>query len=201
MTISKSILGFCLIVLASCSFAQIDPDPDSIGIYFDQEATQVNANVAVGDTVTAYLIATNMSQVGWLAFWECYVVSDASYCEINMYCVSHCGFNLAMIMPSDCFMGWPFTCSPNPDEFPIQSIMILATFSIAVNEEGPHAITVVGPEYGLLPYYRVDDMYQSPDYPLYPSSGSVDLPVAVINGTAPVSSDQCSWGEVKSLFR
>jgi len=34
-----------------------------------------------------------------------------------------------------------------------------------------------------------------------PSSGDWNLPVAVINGPAPVATQGAAWGSVKSLFR
>ena len=69
MAIRNTLQIVFFIVLASCAFAQIDPDPDGIGIYFDLEATQVSATVEVGEAVTGYLIATNPSQEGGLAAW------------------------------------------------------------------------------------------------------------------------------------
>ena len=36
---------------------------------------------------------------------------------------------------------------------------------------------------------------------LNPSSGSWDLPCAVINGPAPVAEERQTWGQVKAIFR
>jgi hypothetical protein len=56
------------------------------------------------------------------------------------------------------------------------------------------------------PYFYTDAFYYANDgipgtvVPLSPSSGSYDLPVAVINGET-VSVENEGWGAVKSLYR
>ena len=47
--------------------------------------------------------------------------------------------------------------------------------------------------------YRLDGA--PTEFPLYPSSGSAALPLAVINGDAPVAVEESSWGQVKALYR
>ena len=56
----------CIIVLLAVQpvAAQIDPDPDGIGIYFDEAATQVATEAPISELVEAYLIATRSSQSG-----------------------------------------------------------------------------------------------------------------------------------------
>ena len=39
------------------------------------------------------------------------------------------------------------------------------------------------------------------EHAMYPSSGSPDLPVATINGDAPVTMETGTWGAVKLLYR
>ena len=66
--------------------------------------------------------------------------------------------------------------------------------------EGPIGLEVHGGWGFEFPMYRVDD-FDSPAHWLFPSSGDVTLPVAVINGPAPIATKPLSWGQVKSLFR
>ena len=96
------IIALFLVLFPLTAFAQIDPHPDGIGIYFDTEATSVVTIAETGSTVQAYLIGTNMSQ---------------------------------------------------------------------------------------------------PEYPLYPSSGSQSLPVAMINGDAPIATESQTMDSVKVLYR
>jgi hypothetical protein len=60
---------FSVAIVANVA-AQIDPDPDGIGVYFDLEATQVVAMAEESEFVTASLFATNISQQGGVVFWD-----------------------------------------------------------------------------------------------------------------------------------
>jgi len=184
------------LLLAATSLAQIDPCPDGIGIYFDQEATQVTATAELGETVVAYLIATNPSQVGGLALWEGSVFTPVF--EVVIWGSPSYGINLANNMPP----GGPsfsFLVTPDPPLPALQPIFVLATLDVTVWAEGPIGLHVGGYSFEL-PMYRVDDPYGQ-DHSLYPASGSVDLPVAVINGDPPIPVEPGSWGQLKTLYR
>jgi len=195
VTSLKTILVICFISISSATIAQIDPDPDGIGIYFDEGATQVVTTVPVGESVNAYLIATNPSQPGTLALWEASVVPSGPGLVVGGPVG---GFNMSTNMPGNPSYG--FSVSMN-DPYPtLQPITILATLGITVLDEGAIGLHVFGGGSLDLPNYRVDDMY-GPDNILYPSSGSCNVPVAMINGADPVANEQRSWSVVKSIFR
>lgn len=196
MNTGKAFIVFFLAALASDSFAQIDLASDSIGIYFDPEATQVSTSIEVGGMVTAYLIATNPSQMGGLALWEASVQSQAP--EVIIWGSPANGTNLATNMPPG-GSTFSFVVTSDTPLPPLESITILGTLDITVLSEGPVELEVHGYSYDL-PIYRVDD-WTYPDHDLYPSSGNPDFPVAVINGPPPVAIDQMSWGHLKSHFR
>lgn len=200
MTIAKTVLLFCCLCAVSTTFAQIDPDPDGIGVYFDAEATQVAATVAVGGSVEAYLIATNPSGTGTLELWEA-IVSPASD-EPAAFIVGTPvdGFNMTTGMPGN--PSYRFAVAMDAPSPELQPIMVLATLEIFVYEEGPLGILVGGGEdIEDRCYYRTDDFYHGPETTLRPSSGDVGLPVAVINGPAPVDVKARSWDEVKAIYR
>ncbi len=190
----KTILVSCLISIASMAIAQIDTDPDGIGIYFDEGATQIVATVAVGESVDAYLIATNPSHPGALSLWEAGVVPRGPAIVVGGPVG---GFDMSTHMPGN--PSYAFAVAMNSPYPTLQAITILATLGISVYDEGSIGLHVYGGTFDL-PNYRVDDFYGT-DHFLHPSSGSSDLPVAMINGPRPVSSEQTSWGGVKSLFR
>lgn len=196
MTIGKTLLVLFFMVHVSGALAQIDPDPDGIGIYFDLEATQITATVEAGEPVTGYLIATNSSQEGDLALWEAYVSSTVF--NVIIWGDPEYGINIAMNMPPG-GPGFSFLVSPFTPLPQLQNVFLLGTLTITVLTEGPVGLQIHGNGYEF-PMYRVDDL-NGPDHFWYPSSGSVDLPVAVINGPAPVAVEAHSWGRVKSLFR
>lgn len=180
-----------LMLLATPCLAQLDPDPDSIGVYFDLAATQVVTTAPVGGEVAAYLIATNPSQAGGLAMWEGRVQASGAYAVVWGGPTS--GFNVAMNMPGG--NGFSFTVFGEPPLQQLAPLTVLAHLWIVPMEEGAIDLLLGSTT------YRLEDIYMSPDYLLYPSSGSLDLPVASINGDPPVAAEVATWGEVKSLFR
>jgi len=62
----------CLLGLLaeSPTCAQVDPDPDMIGIYFDEGATSYCIAAPVGETVTAYLCITQATALSGISGWE-----------------------------------------------------------------------------------------------------------------------------------
>ncbi len=195
MTITKAILVIFCISMASTTSAQIDSDPDGIGVYFDEGATQVSAAVPNGESISAYLIATNPSQTGTLALWEASVaLSEGGALSgepLN-------GFNMGGTTPGDYHVSFAVGMhTPYPE---LQPIMILANLTIEVLSEGPINIYVGGYTFDW-PMYRPNDMYHGPDTTLFRSSGSPVLPVAVINGENPLANEVQLWDGIKSLYR
>ena len=106
------------------------------------------------------------------------------------------GFNVAGNMPGSPFYSFEIFVNDQPP-FPTSGISILA-------------------ELGIFPYYYDEpiNLYLTSgvEFPagyetdlgsaeFHPSSGGWDLPVAVINGPAPVAVESESWGQVKATFR
>lgn len=179
-----------LLLPATTVWSQLDPDPDGIGIYFDQGASIVAATAEQGEFVPAYLIGTNLSQSGDIDFWEAFVIPGEGAMVSG---TPYGAFNLAMNMPGDprwhCVVYWPEI------PLPAQPITLLASLHIQVwDDTVPIGLYFSGEE-----RYRIEGTLE--EIPLYPSSGSIDLPVAVINGEAPVANESGTWGAVKAMFR
>ena len=179
-----------LLLQTSTVWAQVDPDPDGIGIYFDEEATIVAATAGPGDFVPAYLIGTNLSQDGNIDFWQALVIPDEGAMVSG---TPYGSLNYAMNMPGD--PRWHcIALDPDPP-LPAQPITLLAGLHVLVlDDTSPIGLFVGGED-----RYRIDGSLE--EFPLYPSSGSLDLPVAVINGEAPVAEEIGTWGAVKAMFR
>ncbi len=61
-------------LLATSASAILDPDPDGIGIYFDENADIVCTETMIPfEQVTAYLLATNISAASGISGWEAYI--------------------------------------------------------------------------------------------------------------------------------
>jgi len=192
-----SCLSLMMLASVAYTYAQIDPDPDGLGLYFDQGATVVSSTVAEGtESVTAYLILTNPSVGGSLVHWSASVSAVCGGSGNAMVTgLPTEGFNLALNMPgSD---HWVFEVSVAPETpFPATTITVLAVITIWPNRyDIPINLCVApGSEFG---GYGAD----SGGAEFQPSSGSWEMPAATINGQAPVEVIPSSWGRVKSVFR
>lgn len=186
-----------LVLLASFStaLAQLDSDPDGIGIYFDEGATQISRTAVIGDDVTAYLIVTNPSLTGGLAMWGALVVASP-YALVRGSTLL--GVNIAANMPGNPSYSFTVFCStPLPQ---LENFLVLATLTITPIDDAAIELFVNegSPE---LPMYRLGDASNAVTRIWYPISGSVNLPVARINGDAPVKSEIATWGAVKAILR
>lgn len=71
----KKLLALLAIALiASSAMAQVDPDPDGMGVYFDMGGTVFETTTAAPfASVTAYLLITNPSDSSGVSGWEALV--------------------------------------------------------------------------------------------------------------------------------
>lgn len=189
-TFSRLFLAAILLLSAVVSFAQVDSDPDGIGIYFDVGATVNSATGAAGEFVPAYLIGTHLSQSGHIDYWEAHLYPGPGAMVSG---TPYGSYNFAMNMPGD--PNWHCVAlSPEPP-LPAQEITLLASLHVQIWDDSiPTGVFLSGEE-----RYRIEGSLE--EFSLYPSSGSPDLPVATINGEAPVSLETGTWGTIKSMFR
>ena len=188
-----------ILLLPVLALAQIDLDPNGIGIYFDADATVVSTTAAAGETVQAYLIATNPSQSGEITWWQgvVYPEFDPNGPPDGLAWVSgeptNGGFNYAMNMPG---MG-DWSCMAGSFTTPLlfQPITVLANLSIYILDDTAPILLFAACR------YWDGEWAEDTGVPFYPSSGSSSLPVATINGDAPVAVEGARWGSVKSLYR
>ncbi len=62
---------FCsMSLMTHLASAQIDPDPNGIGLYFDEEATIYCLQAPVGSELTAYLCLTRITAASGVSRWE-----------------------------------------------------------------------------------------------------------------------------------
>ena len=187
------------LILTTPAWAQVDPGPDGIGIYFDEAATQVSLTAdGPAETVEAYLILTNPTQEGTLAMWSASVGPLSLEDEAMVQGTAVMGFNMASNMPGD--VGYFFTVGMDHPYPELTTVNILANLQILLYTDGPVRLKVGGHDEDSA-YYRVDDFYTGIQTVMNPSSGSQDLPVAVINGPAPVAEEHPTWDQLKAQYR
>lgn len=185
-------LAFALAFLPAAVPAQPDPGPNSVGIYFDQAATQIATTSATPTPehpveVRAWLIARHVQLAGQVSYWEGMIRASGAYGLIVGQAIA--GQNIADNMMGDPQWGFRvWVWAP----FPVTDTLILANVYVGLYESG-------GPT-----WLYVEGLNMSVGergVSLSPASGSAASPVAVINGTAPVAEQPTTWGQVKSIFR
>ena len=188
----------CAAIAASDASAQIDPDPDGIGIYFDQAATIVSTAAPDGTpAVEAYLILTNPSVDGPLHYWSAHVSTTCDGAQSLSLSISggaFNGINIATNMPG----GATYHFMVYVDELaPTYTSAVTVLASVVVYGPIPDQQVELYLHEGAMYFVRdADD-----DVMMDPSSGNWGLPVARINGEAPVGAPPVTWNFVKSLFR
>ena len=197
-------VGLMTAMLAPAALAQIDPDPDSIGIYADLEATQVNLMAEAFSTFEVYLIATNISEDD-IVNWGLKVVGDSGLHYVG-FSVPQSDVNVTLYSTGDeidiyAYKNDSSTIAVGPHAH-------LLTLSFTVMDVDPHNLYIEPWHYNgyypeLYPYYHSSRTWGDllPQVELHPSSGAYDLPVFVVNGEAPVANESMTMGQVKSLYR
>lgn len=178
------------------AMGQIDPDPDGIGVYFDEAATIVSTPASPFSTIHAYLILTHPSAVGgiasWKAFFSTFPLGDLTSVVGCVGGEPRFGVNFWIPMSGCEYMQF-FVVTEIPQ--PLLPVTVLADLEILpMGEPGPIGLFVDEVLYSTVGV-------EGPHITCMPSSGDPGLPVAMINGTAPVPAQAQSWGGVKALFR
>ena len=185
------------VLLVSPSFGQIPTGPDELGIYFDEAGTSVSITADGTSDINAYLILKNPSATESLAYWR--VVVDPNSLNPLMYGrvwgFPRVGINGDNPLPGSQAQGF-FVSTEGFEPQLFESIMVLADLYVDLeNELRP---------FGL--YLRYEMFYSEvawdgPRVYFNPSTGDQDLPVAVINGLAPVRNTEQTWDGLKALYR
>ena len=207
-TTLATLAAFCL-TLTGPAFANcIDPDPDGVGIYFDEGATEcMIMEPTPGETYTAHVILTNMTGAQVVAWGAKVTVSDDR--QRGPAAITEWRFPT----PSrNAFTEPDFAVLPDVP-LPYDAAVVLASFDYLY--EGGVVYFHLGP-----PLAEKAMLYnqgaatidresccsdQGDPYNCYlvmwPSSGSFDLPVACIGCFDVVDTESTSWGSVRTLFR
>jgi hypothetical protein len=184
-------------VISGQPLAQIDPDSDGFGMYFDLDATD-NCVPWPAGPVYVYLILTNASEPTGISGWECHVTYT---------------------VPAGCFeVGWTLPAgslnvSTAPDfvvglaaPVPNAPTIQLATLCILVFCV-PSIYFYVGPaDTPSIPGFAAYAAGENSDrlIPMYPSSGNSNWPVAGMNIDCefpPFSTEDETFGGIKAMYR
>lgn len=188
----KALIVALLAVWPICTFAAIDPDRDSLGVYFDSSGNLVRINRPILTTTTVYLILMNPS--GPTDGFECTVtrtgmttvqVGDTYPCPSIDVDGSQTGYVVGA--------AYPFPVNGNAMVLCSMGIMSMVPGAVEFRI-GP-ATTPSMP--GGLPVVTGNGVLRRCGV----ASGDVRLPVAIMNGGSPIFVETSAFGTVKSLFR
>ncbi len=180
-------------LMASMSFAGIDPDPDSFGVYFDTAGNTIESTVAVFTPFYAYLLL--MNPVG---------VTDGYECTVNM--TGPPFFALSTDLPANSLdvdasaAGFAVgAAAPLPT---VNGAMLLCTWQLMVQSSAELSFFISQATLpslpGGLPVVTGEGVLRRCGI----ASGDPTLPVARVNPFWEVfGTEVSSFGSVKSLFR
>ena len=202
----KKMLVIALAILVSSSaFAQIDPDENGIGLYFDMAATDVCLTTAAPfQPIAAYLLATNVTEESGISGWEMEVLVDGP--------LTAAAWELIGIQPLNVFTAPVFAVGLGEHELANQAdangVIHLATLTAYVLAPTDQVA------FGIKNHDSSSWNPPAPGYaagnnagnlvPFQVSSGfPFCAPVAVINMDCEnvVANDNVSFGSVKALYR
>lgn len=196
----KLVVLLALGLMATSAFAAIDPDPNSIGVYFDTAANVVTTSATPSVPFNAYIIITNPT-------------ADVSgfECSYQFGAMAGTAFRLASTLPAgsinlgnaddlyagDYYVGF---ASPQPQAEAVVVVSWQFLLLVAQND----VTFKIGPS----PTPSIDNGLPAVELggviaPLGISTGDPTLPCAVVNPVAldVVSTEDTNFGNVKALFR
>jgi hypothetical protein len=190
----KLVVLLAVSLMATSAFALLDPDANSLGVYFDTNGDVTSIAPALGfppPPYQMYLILANPTFAAVNGF-ECTLEVTGGAHVIVGTVFPNAGINVQTA--PQYAAGWDV---PQPTS----AATILATFTMNSYANVPGEVFLRAPLIQSIPSGRPnvigDDVLVPVDY----SSGDETMPVARIFGDDVVSEEVSSFGSVKSLFR
>ncbi len=198
----KLLTLFAVLAIAVPAAAQIDPDGDSAGLYFDTAATNNCITTAAPFTpFTAYLCATNISADSGISGWEC-TVETVGPVTAASWAVGHGGTNFLTAPNFAVGIG---TVAPAPYT-PSIVLATLTGFILAPTDQVSFRVVAIPtpsiPGHNGMVYavgnneFDLRRLFNSTGY----DEAGMPFFCATINGDCPVSTETNTWGGVKALY-
>lgn len=190
---------FVLSALGGAAQAQLDPDDDGIGIYFDPCACGNCITMTAGDH-RAFLVITHPTSPAGVYGWEAKVWATG---PIFITDVSVMGTNINVGTPPEYIVG---VTAPLINPFTYPAVVIAVFDFYLTNTATPAQFFIDGVWFHSLPTRvpaYLDGANTEIIKELRQSTGGRTIPVAMINGDCQgvVAVEGETWGGVKALFR
>ena len=186
-----------LLILVSGAYAQLDPDKDGIGVYFDPCACVNCISMDVG-LQRAFLVITHPTSPQGVGGWECKMWMEGPAYMTN---VDLQGQEINMGTPPEYIVG---TVEPQINPFTYPAIVVAVIDFLITTTADPITFWIDGTRFHSLPE-RVPAYLDGSDNniikELKQATGGRDFPVPTVNGDCAVATETETWGGVKALFR
>lgn len=194
----KTALVLCAFLLIAVNgFAQLDPDDDGIGIYFDPCACVNCISMDVGPQ-KAFLVITHPTSPAGVHGWECKLVMEG---PAVITAVDLLGQEINIGTAPEYVVG---TVDPQVNPYTYPAVVVAIFDFYILDTAAPVTWWIDGIRFHSLPE-KVPAYLDGADIEiikaLQQSTGGPQFPVATINGDCAVSVETASWGDVKALFR
>ncbi len=197
-------LAFALLLtlfVAGNSFAQLDPDADGIGVYFDPCACVNCLDLPAGEHL-GYVVITHPSSEMGVGGWEA-TITNTGPGVVTQYEIMGESINVG-IRPNEFIVGLG-TPIVNPYTFPAVVVAIVHLF--VIDTDSPIEFYIDGVFFHSIPDNSQPAYLDGGDYnnilPLQQIQGSAELPVAIVNGdcSGVVATVDESLDSLKALYR
>ncbi len=186
-----------VLLMASSGFAQLDPDDDGIGVYFDPCACVNCITMDVG-AQKAFLVITHPTSPLGVGGWECKMWLEGPAFMTNLELQ---GQALNLATPPEYIVG---TVVPQINPYTYPAVVVAVIDFLITDTATPVTYWIDGVRFHSLPD-KVPAYLDGADNniikELRQSTGGPQFPVATVNGDCAVATVQESWGGVKALFR
>jgi hypothetical protein len=186
-----------MLLVAVNAFAQLDPDDDGIGVYFDPCACVNCISMDFGNR-TAYIVITHPTSPQGVGGWECAMWPEG---PVSLTGVDIQGQAINIGTAPEYVVG---TVDPQINPFTYPAIVVAVIHFFVESTADPITWWIDG-----IRRHSLDE--KVPAYldggditiikKLQQSTGGPQFPVATINGDCAVGLEIESWGGVKALFR
>lgn len=190
----KNLVSLLVLVLfVSPSFAGLDPDYDSLGIYFDMDGNVNCTTVAAFLPFPAYLIL--MNPAGPTSGFECSVSITGAQHIVLSTVMDGCDIDVEL-PPGDfaCSVGADYTVRPSGAVVLVSWMLVLGTPCELLFRIGPASIPSLP---GGLPVVTGNGVLRQCSV----ASGDVSVPVARVNTSCVTAEESSSFGGIKALYR
>ncbi len=187
-----------LLLCCGTALAQLDPDDDGIGIYFDPCACVNCVPMEAGAHIGYVVITHPTAQQAGVGGWEAKIWVEGPAVITNM---TFQGNAINFTNPPEYFVGIQVPLY-NPFMYP--AVVVAVVDFLLLDDQVPVDWYIDGIYRHSLPN-RQPAYLDGDDYniiiALQQPTGGPTIPVATINGDCAVPTTEASWGDVKSLYR